>query len=74
MGELRIRLRMISPNSCLQLRVDGIIAHVPKKAKKRLLSWGNDTWPSGGKKYKVEEVGHDSPSIITVSPCVCTWG
>ena len=76
MAELRLRLRQMSPNACLQMRVDGIIAQMPKKEKKRLLAWGDETWPSGGKKYKVEEIEHDSRSIITVGTFhpVCTPG
>ena len=76
MAELRLRLKQISPNSCFQLRVDGVVAQVPKRDKKRLLSWGEETWPSGGRKFKVEELGHDSKTIITVgtSHPVCAVG
>ena len=67
MAEMRTRLRMISPNACLQLRVDGIIAKMPKKEKKRLLAWGDETWSSGGKKYKVEE--NDKDEHRAMSQC-----
>merc|ERR1712185_881796 len=45
------------PRSVIQCRVDGVVAVLPKKDRKRALEkLGEETW-AAGKKLKVEEIG-----------------
>ena len=52
------------PRAILQCRVDGIVACIPKKERKRALDLGCQKWECGVKKYKCEEIGPDHPTLI----------
>ena len=56
------------PRSVIQCRVDGVVACLPKKDRKRALEkLGEETW-AAGKKLKVEEIGLGHRTLIPPPP------
>ena len=55
-GEMVTRFSKWGPRSVIQCRVDGVVACIPKKDRKRALEGlGEKSW-AAGKKLKVEEI------------------
>ena len=60
------RLPSFGPRVVKQLRVDGVVAQIPRREQARFLALNAETWPCGLRTYKAEKLPPHSPTIVTV--------
>ena len=54
------RLQSFGPRAVKQLRVDGVVAQIPRKGQARFLALNEETWPCGLRKFKAEKLPPNS--------------